>query len=120
MDGKHSPEVISAIDHLLDKHTDSEVASILNMRGMQSGTGLPFDARRVAVTRRHYRIPSRRTRLRQKGLLTIAEICDKFQVKRWTVYQWRKTGKLAAYRIDDVRRCLYDDSTGITPRTQEV
>ena len=85
---KHSPEVIEAIDDLLDEHTDSEVASILNERGMQSGTGLPFDARRVAVTRRHYRIPSRRTRLRQKGLLTIAEICEKFHVKRWTVYEW--------------------------------
>ena len=117
---KHSPEVIEAIDHLLDEHTDSEVASILNERGMQSGTGLPFDARRVAVTRRHYRIPSRRTRLRQKGLLTIAEICEKFHVKRWTVYEWRKRGKLKAYQIDDVRRYLYDVSPAITASTQEV
>ncbi len=94
------------------------MASILNERGMQSGTGLPFDARRVAVTRRHYRIPSRRTRLRQKGLLTIAEICEKFHVKRWTVYEWRKRGKLTAYQIDDVRRYLYDVSTAITASTQ--
>ena len=108
MERKHSPEVIQAIDDLLDEHTDSEVASILNQRGMHSGTGLPFDARRVAVTRRHYRIPSRRTRLRKKGLLTIAEICEKFKVKRWTVYEWRKRGKLVAYRIDDVGRYLYD------------
>jgi hypothetical protein len=105
---------------LLDDHTDSEVASILNERGMHSGTGLPFDARRVAVTRRHYRIPSRRTRLRKKGLLTIAEICEKFNVKRWTVYEWRKTGKLKANRIDDVGRYLYDISTTVTTSTREV
>ncbi len=117
---KHSPEVIAAIDQLLDDHTDSEVASILSERGMQSGTGLPFDARRVAVTRRHYRIPSRRTRLREMGLLTMAEICEKFQVKRWTVYKWRKTGKLKAYQVDDVRRYLYDANMGITACTQEV
>jgi DNA invertase Pin-like site-specific DNA recombinase len=117
---KHSPEVIQAIDDLLEEHTDSEVAGILNQRGMRSGTGLPFDARRVAVTRRHYRIPSRRTRLRKKGLLTIAEIGEKFKVKRWTVYEWRKTGKLMAYRIDDVGRYLYDINTNITVSTQEV
>ena len=117
---KHSPEVIQAIDDLLDDHTDSEVASILNERGIHSGTGMPFDARRVAVTRRHYRIPSRRTRLRKKGLLTIAEICEKFNVKRWTVYEWRKRGKLVAYRIDDVGRYLYDINTAITASTQEV
>ncbi len=117
---KHSPEVIEAIDDLLDEHTDSEVASILNQRGMCSGTGLAFDARRVAVTRRHYRIPGRRTRLRKKGFLTIAEICEKFKVKRWTVYEWRKTGKLVAHRIDDVGRYLYDTSTNITVSTQEV
>ena len=117
---KHSPEVNQAIDDLLDGHTDSEVASILNERGMRSGTGLPFDARRVAATRRHYHIPGRRTRLRKKGLLTIAEICEKFKVKRWTVYEWRKTGKLVAYRIDDVGRYLYDTSTNITVSTQEV
>jgi hypothetical protein len=117
---KHSPEVIQAIDDLLDEHTDSEVANILNERGMHSGTGLPFDARRVAVTRRHYHIPSRRTRLRKQGLLTIAEICEKFNVKRWTVYEWRKTGKLKANRIDDVGRYLYDISATITARTQEV
>jgi DNA invertase Pin-like site-specific DNA recombinase len=117
---KHSPAVIDAIDNLLDEHTDSEVASILNERGMHSGTGLPFDARRVAVTRRHYRIPSRRTRLRKKGLLTITEICEKFKVKRWTVYKWRKTGKLKASRVDDVGRYLYDISTNITASTQEV
>ena len=120
MERKHSPEVIQAIDELLDGHTDSEVASILNERGMHSGTGLPFDARRVATTRRHYRIPSRRTRLQRKGLLTIAEICEKFNVKRWTVYEWRKHGKLTAYRIDDVGRYLYDISTNITVSTQEV
>ena len=117
---KHSPEAIQAIDELLDEHTDSEVARILNERGMHSGTGLPFDARRVAVTRRHYRIPSRRTRLQRKGLLTIAEICEKFNVKRWTVYEWRKHGKLTAYRIDDVGRYLYDISTNITVSTQDV
>ena len=67
-----------------------------------------------------HKFPSRRTRLRKKGLLTIAEIGEKFNVKRWTVYEWRKRGKLVAYRIDDVGRYLYDISTNITVSTQEV
>jgi hypothetical protein len=38
----------------------------------------------------------------------------------WTVYESRKTGKLKANRIDDVRLYLYAISATITARTQEV
>lgn len=117
---KHSPEVIEAIDRLLDEHTDREVADILNGRGMHSGTGLEFDARRIGKIRRAYRIPSRRQRLQQKGLLTLTEICEKYQVQRWNVYEWRKSGKLIGHRVDDVGRHLYDVSAEITPSAQEV
>ena len=114
---RHSPEVIKAIDSLLNDHTDSEVANILNHRGYLSGTGKSFDTRRISVIRRAYKISSRFTRLRRKGLHTIKEICEKYDVPRRKVYNWRKTGKLVAYRFDDVGRYLYDSSgvTNLTP-----
>lgn len=32
-----SPDVVTAIDHLLDDHTDGEIATLLNERRMTSG-----------------------------------------------------------------------------------
>ncbi len=106
---KHSPEVIKEIDSLLEHHTDGEAADILNNKGYLSGTGKSFTARRVSKIRRAYGIASRYTRLRKKGLLTIGEICEKRNVKRWVVYDWRRSGKLKAYRYDDVGRYLYEE-----------
>jgi hypothetical protein len=108
---RHAPEVLKLIDTLLNDHTDSEVADILNHRGYVSGTGKSFDGNRVAVIRRAYSIKSRFARLRRKGLHTIKEICEKYDVPRQRVYKWRKVGKLPAYRFDDVGRYLYDSSS---------
>ena len=36
------PQVIAAIDELLDHHTHAEIAAILNHRGLTSGEGRPF------------------------------------------------------------------------------
>jgi DNA invertase Pin-like site-specific DNA recombinase len=114
---RHSPEVVQLIDALLDEHTDGEVADILNHRGYVSGTGKSFDGKRVAVIRRAYNIKSRFSRLKHKGLHTIKEICEQYDVPRQRVYKWRKSGKLPAHRFDDVGRYLYDTS-GLADVTQ--
>ena len=105
---KHSPEVIAEIDRLLDEHTDSQVADVLNQKGLLSGTGKSFDSRRVSKIRRSYNLRSYFFRLRKKGLLTIKELCHRHQVQRYTVYKWRSQGRLKALRYDDVGRYLYD------------
>jgi len=104
---KHSPEVIAEIERLLYDHTDGEVAQKLNEKGMISGTGKAFDARRISATRRNYKIPSYQHHLRQRGCISMAEICKKYQVQRWTVFKWRKTGEIQGYRYDDTGRYLY-------------
>jgi len=117
---RHSPEVVREVDLLLNKHTDSEVADILNDKGMLSGTGKEFNARRISKIRRAYRIPSRYHRLKEKGLLTIHEVGEKFGVKRHVVYKWRKSGKLRAYKFDDVGRYLYQPTEDLTQQAKEV
>ena len=67
-------EVVREIDRLLDEHTYGEIATILNERGLRSGTGKCFHAKRVAHIQDAYNLPSRRERLRRKGLLTNAEL----------------------------------------------
>lgn len=100
---KHSPEVIKEIDRLLNLHTHTEVADKLNRAGFQSGTGKTFSRNRVSKIIRAYKLPSRFKRLKQRGFLTIAEICDKYNVARNTVFRWRKSDRLKCHRLDDVR-----------------
>ena len=54
------PEVITAIDKLLDHHTSGDIAAILNDRGLHSGTGEPFHQRMLDQIIRAYRLRSRR------------------------------------------------------------
>lgn len=108
LEKKHSPKVIAKIDALLNKHTDGEIAKILNDLGLTSGTGKRFDAQKISATRRNYNLKSYYTRLRAKGLKTIGEICQEHSVNRHKVYKWRDSGKLKGYRYDDVGRYLYE------------
>src|SRR6266536_1982523 len=74
------PEVVSAIDELLDDHTDAQIATILSARGLISGTGQPLHARLIGQIRTHYQLPSHTQRLRDTGLLTLAEIARRLAI----------------------------------------
>jgi DNA invertase Pin-like site-specific DNA recombinase len=104
-------KVLEEIDRLLDHHTDAEVAAMLNEKGYRSGEGHRFDARRVAKTRRNRGLKSRRSRLREAGLLTLDEIAERLGISKWTVKLHRAAGTLPvrSYRLDDVGRFMYED-----------
>jgi len=74
------PEVVSAIDELLDDHTDAQTATILTSRGLTSGTGQPLHARLIRQIRTHYQLPSHTQRLRGAGLLSLAEIARRLAI----------------------------------------
>ncbi len=92
---------------LLHDNTDSEVAKKLNEKRMLSGTGKPFDARRISRIRRDYKIPSYHHHLRKWGFVSMSEICKQYQVERWIVTKWRKTGQIQASLYDNAGRFLY-------------
>src|SRR4030095_9996667 len=54
-----SPEVVAAIDRLLDHHPYPEIAAKLNEQGLLSGEGRPFTARIVARIQRSYKLIAR-------------------------------------------------------------
>ena len=85
-------EVVAQIDVLLDRHTDAQIAAILNQRGHLSGTGKPFHARMVYRLVRDHRLKSRYDRLRDAGMLTVTEIADLLGVVVQTVNIWRRHG----------------------------
>jgi DNA invertase Pin-like site-specific DNA recombinase len=69
-----SPDVVKEIDQLFDHHTYSQVAAILNERGMTSGEGKAFTSRILARIQRTYALMPRYDRLRNAGMLTVEEM----------------------------------------------
>jgi DNA invertase Pin-like site-specific DNA recombinase len=101
------PQVIAAIDELLDHHTSGEAAAILNQRGLHSGTGEPFHQRMLDQIIRAYRLRSRRSRLRATGMLTLAETAAAHGVANNTIKAWRRTGIVTGTRYNDKGEFLY-------------
>ena len=130
---KTPPEVLQAMDRLLDDHTCGEIAGILNDCGMVSGGGKRFDGDRVLRTARRYRLKCRRSRLRERGLVTLTEVAHKLGFCRATVKLKRAAGQLGIrfYKLDDMGQYMYENpgdsemsakekSHTLTAGTQEV
>lgn len=103
-----SPDVVAAIDRLLDDHTDGEIAKLLNERGMTSGAGKRFQRLIIARIRHEYDLKDRYARLRARGLLDQREIGRKLHVDPATIKVWRRAGLLRAHRYNDKGECLYE------------
>ncbi len=110
------PDTIKLIDQLLDEHTDGETAQLLNHAGRRSGTGQSFNAVIVLKLRRDYQLPSRRDRLRARGLLTLAEIAQRLDVHHSTIKAWRAAGLLTGHKANDKNEHLYEPPTPRDPR----
>ncbi|MGI9305614.1 MAG: recombinase family protein [Gammaproteobacteria bacterium] len=105
---KTSPALIDAIDQLLEDHTDSQIAAIVNKRGLHSGEGKPLHRLMVRRLRLTYGLKSRHDRLREKGYLTIDEITERLGVCRDTVHTWRRSGRLTAAAYSDRGDYLFE------------
>lgn len=103
-----SAEVVAEIDALLNDHTESAIARILNERGYLSGEGKPFHGYTVQRLRCAYGLKSRYDRLRGAGMLTLEEIADQLGVATSTVKKWRDHGMLRAHACNDKTECLYE------------
>ena len=102
------PEVVSAIDQLLDHHIDTEVAAILNERGFRTGrNGLLFTGHKVSAIQHHYQLKSRYERLREKGLLRVSEVAKQLGLCITAVWRWQKEGLLTIHEYT-TRRYLFD------------
>jgi len=105
---KTGEDVIREVDLLLDNHTETEIAPILNRMGLRSGSGQPFTMMSVHNIRRNYGLKSHFQRLRDKGLLTIEEIAERLGIAPCVVKTWRDKGLLQAHRYNDRDECLYE------------
>lgn len=101
--------VVAQIDALLERHTEGEIAVILNEQGYRSGSGKVFHLEIISKLRRAYGLKTRYERLREAGLLTKKEIATRLGVSVSTVDIWRTHGILRARRYDDRNARLYED-----------
>jgi DNA invertase Pin-like site-specific DNA recombinase len=102
------PEVVQAVDDLLNQYTDRQIAIILNERGLRSGQGGLFRARTVAKVRRSYGLKSRYERLRAAGMLSAEEIAPLLGISKTTVKTWYNNGLLRGHVYNDRNSCLYE------------
>ncbi len=102
------PQVIEAIDDLLNHHTEKHIATRLNEQGLRSGTGNPFNRRIIAKLRDAYGLKPRYDRLRDKGMLTKHEVAKQLDVSVDTVKIWRRAQRLKAHAFNDKGEYLYE------------
>ena len=101
------PQVIAAIDELLDHHTHAEIAGILNDRGLTSGEGRPFHPLIIRNIRDDYGLRSREQRLRDAGMLTLTQMAGRLGVPAKTVKIWHHAGLITGHPYNDKGQCLY-------------
>jgi DNA invertase Pin-like site-specific DNA recombinase len=97
----------AAIDELLGTHTHAEIAGILNDRGLTSGEDRPFHRLMVRNIRDDYGLKSREQRLRDAGLLTLAQTAALLGVSTGTVKAWHHAGLITGHPYNDKGQCLY-------------
>jgi DNA invertase Pin-like site-specific DNA recombinase len=99
--------VVTAIDELLDHHTHAQIAGILNDRGLTSGEGRPFHRLIIRNIRDEYGLRSREQRLRDAGMLTLAEMASRLGMPAKTVKIWYHAGLITGHPCNDKGQCLY-------------
>jgi hypothetical protein len=110
---KTKPEVIAALDVLLDTCTDTEAARQLNAQGHRTWQQRLFSNKTVAFVRRTYGIKSSRDRLIAKGYRTTAEIAKEFGITNTTVGELARAGLLRRRRYGDPVRWVYEPIDGL-------
>jgi hypothetical protein len=105
---KTSPDVVAEVDRLLEDYTEKQIAQLLTERGFRSGTGKPIDPLMVGRVRQHYGLAPRYERLRDRGLLTMAEVARTFGICSATAKVWRRAGLLRAHAYNDKPQYLFE------------
>jgi DNA invertase Pin-like site-specific DNA recombinase len=100
--------VVEEVDRLLERHTEGEIAAILNERGLRTGSGGEFTVAAVRRVRGAYGLKPRYERLRAAGLLTSREVGSILGIDHKSVRRWRVAGKIKAHRYNDRDQFLYE------------
>ncbi|MFH0729176.1 MAG: recombinase zinc beta ribbon domain-containing protein, partial [Pseudomonadota bacterium] len=102
------PKIVEIVDELLNDHTYSEIATILDNRGYQSGQGHRIDSRTIVGITHNYKLKTRYARLRVAGKLRVNEVASLLGVTVATARKWGKRGIIKTHPYNDRNGCLYE------------
>jgi hypothetical protein len=105
---KTRPEVVNAIDELLETCTDRQAAARLNQMGYTNWKGQPFTYTKVRIIRSAYGLRGRFERLRARGMRTGEELARQLGVCASTIHEWGRAGYLRRHLYGNSYRCLYE------------
>ena len=94
---RYKAEFVSKIRKLAEKHTDGEIAELLNHEGLKASKGKAFTPSAISWIRYRHRIPA--PQLKHPDEFTVKEIAAKFEVSAGVVYYWIENGYLDARMI---------------------
>lgn len=95
---KFNPEVIAALDRLLDTCTEQEAADRLNARGYRNWRQQPLTRATVFNLRFNYKLKSRFQRLRDQGFISAEALAQRLHVSPTTIHEWGRAGSLVRQR----------------------
>jgi hypothetical protein len=99
---------VAEVDRLLDDYTHSQIAAILSHRGMHTVDGKPLTRLNIRYIQETYGLVSRYDRLRNRGMLTMAEIGKRLNIAPATVKGWNQAGFLMSHPYNDKNECLFE------------
>lgn len=121
---KTRPAIVKLVDELLDRHTYSEIADVLNEQGVRPGGSARqgqqnacFTALRVAYLANTYQLRSRYDRLRDRGMLTKEEMAARLGIHVSTVVRWAEHG-IVTRHAHNGHAYLYEDPGPNPPAKQ--
>ena len=109
---KTRPEVVDALDELLETCSDAQASASLNARGYRNWKDQPFTPKRTRYLRIAYDLTSRYDRLRARGYLTGAEMSKQAGICLEQVHILGRDGTLPREHYGQGRRCLYAPLNG--------
>ena len=116
---KQNPAMVAEMDRLLDDYNYADVARILNENGFKTGDGLPLTSTAVGYVRKAYGLKRRFERLREREMLTMAEIAKTCGVSTNTISDWRRKGRIRAHAVNDRNQFLFEDPGPNLPRKRD-
>ena len=105
---RQNPDMVTEMDRLLDDYNYADTARILNVKEFKTGDGLPLTPPAVGYIRKAYGLKSRFDRLREHGLLTIAEMAKACGVSINTIGHWRRKGLIRAHTVNNRMQFLFE------------
>jgi len=117
---KLDPAILSEVDQLINGHTAEEIGEKLNARGVSTPMGFVFDRRAVQHLLRRYNLPTRKQRLRAKGLLTFPEICRMLHASRTMIFWWRRRGLLRVEQYGKKKFLYYPPAPELIKKRQAI